>query len=83
MSLSTLGEVRTQISFPLFESRSCENFGLLIAHFSIFLSEKKKMIKHSPHFDQLLIVSFLITQLKNQLLIVRNSRNCDSREAEN
>ena len=25
----------TQISFPLFESRSCENFGLLTAHFSI------------------------------------------------
>ena len=25
----------TQISFPLLESRSCENFGLLIAHFSI------------------------------------------------
>ena len=25
----------TQISFPLLESRSCENFGLLIADFSI------------------------------------------------
>ena len=32
----------TQISFPLLESRSCENFGLLIGHFSICLLEKKK-----------------------------------------
>ena len=29
MSLITLEEVRTQISFPLLESRSCENFGLV------------------------------------------------------
>ena len=41
----------TQAIFPLLESRSCENFGL--AHFSFFLLEKKKLIKHIPHFDQL------------------------------
>ena len=31
----------TQTSFPFLESRSCENFGL--AHFLIFLLEKKKL----------------------------------------
>ena len=36
----------TQTSFPLVDCRSCENVGLY--HFSIFLLEKKKVIKQSP-----------------------------------
>ena len=38
-------------------------------------------IRQSPLF--LSTVSFLTKQMKNELLIVRNSRNCDPREAEN
>ena len=67
MSLTTLGEVPRPVS-----RFSIENFGLLVAHFSICLLEKKVDQTEST-------VSFLATQLKNEL--VRNSRNCDSREA--
>ena len=35
MILTTLGDVYTQISFPLLKVRSCENFGLEFAKFSI------------------------------------------------
>ena len=80
-----LSERGTQSSFPLLDCRSGEKFGLLIAHFSIFLLEKQ-VIKQSPLF--LSSVSFLTTQLtnqqlKNQLFTVRNSRNCDNRAAGN
>ena len=66
----------TQISFPLLDSRSCENFGLLIFQFSCW---KKKVYQTEPPFWS--TVSFLTTQLKNEP--VRNSRNCYCREAEN
>ena len=49
----------TQTSFLLLDCRSCENFGL--AHFSIFLLEKKKLIKRSPLFWS--PASFLTTHL--------------------
>ena len=41
----------THAIFPLLDCRSCENFGL--AHLFHFLPSKKKLIKQSPHFDQL------------------------------
>ena len=66
----------TQISFPLFQVRSCENFGL--AHFSTFMLEKKVEETEPPFWS---IVSLLTTKLKNEL--DRNSLNSDSREAKN
>ena len=65
----------TQTSLPFLDCRSCENFGL--AHFSIFFLQKKS--SSEPSFRS--TVGFLTTQLENEL--VRNSRNCDCREAEN
>ena len=41
----------TRISFPLLDCRGCENFG--VAHFATFLLKKQKLIKQSPHFDEL------------------------------
>ena len=55
----------TQTSFPLLDCRSCDKFGVR-SSFCNFLARKKKLIKQSPLFDQL--VSFLITQLKNEIL---------------
>ena len=43
MSLITLGVSR--IMFPTLERRRCDNFGVLIAHTSISMNEKKKMNK--------------------------------------
>ena len=65
-----------QTSFLLLDCRSCENFGLV--HVSIFLLGIKSW---SNRTSFLINCQFLTTQLKNEL--VRNSRNCDSREAEN
>ena len=70
----------TQISFPisfaLLDCRSCKNFGLYSSFFN-FLA-RKKVVQTAPPFWS--TVSFLTTQLKNEL--VQHSRNCDSREAE-
>ena len=49
------------------------------AHFSIFLLEKNVDQTEPPFWST---VSFLTTQLKNELRVL-NSRNYDSREAEN
>ena len=68
----------TQAIFPLLGCRSYENFGLLIAHFSVLWLEKGVDQTEPPFWSA---VSFLTPQLKNE--VVRHSRNCDSREAEN
>ena len=68
----------TQTSFPLLESRSCRKFGL--APFSIFLLEKKKSVKQSPHFGQLPVFWLHDWKWAN---VVRNYRNCDSRKSGN
>ena len=81
MSLTTRRGTSTQISFLVFESRSCENF--VLAQFSIGWSENWQLNKTRALFDQLFL--FLARKLKNELLtvVVWKSRNCDSREAEN
>ena len=38
----------TQISFPFLDCRSCENFGLYVAHFSTFFVEKKRLSNRAP-----------------------------------
>ena len=65
----------TQISFPLLESRSCENFGLS----QISISSLEKRNQAEPPFCS--AATFPTRQLKNKL--VRNTRNCDPPETEN
>ena len=68
----------TQAIFPLLDCRSCEIFGL--AHFLIFLLEKKSWPNRAPI---LINCQFSDYTIEDELLIVRNYRDCDSREAEN
>jgi len=66
MSLTTRRGTSTQISFLVFESRSCENF--VLAQFSIGWSENWQLNKTRALFDQLFL--FLARKLKNELLTV-------------
>ena len=52
----------TRTSVPHLDCRSCKKIGLLIANIRIISGLKKKLIKQSPHFDQLSVS--LTTQLK-------------------
>ena len=56
----------TQTSFPLFESRSCENFGL--DHFQFSCNKKNVDQTESPFC---LTAIFLTRKSKNELLVVR------------